>query len=317
MPRSARLSLHPYRMPSDDCLEVGTWSGGCGDDASVLPLGDRLRNWASDRTLSIRVPVKVNAALAWNQCLLDRSPEAVLAVVARLRCPSTNYSVAFASETIEEPTGGTSDISLEGSISGNLLADRVSLVVELLVMQPGPDPSSLNPQLPASRLITSEPKQLVLEGIGGQFPMRAVDFNDLTKLRDHRTRALWYLEFGNAELTDDFHGGLVRLLLNTEHPDYTLLEDEVSPAVGSILATDIASQLIHRLAAVPAGELPEEGDLPPTSVGGVAKAVARELLGDLPHQDLVNRVRRDPGLVNSLCQAHYSIRMYDDEEPDA
>lgn len=146
--------------------------------------------------------------------------------------------------------------------------------------------------------------------------MRAVDFNDLTRLGDHRTRALWHLEFGQAELTDDLHGGAVRLLLNSKHPDYRFLKDEVSDAIGSILATDIAAQFVHRLASTSPAEMPEEEELPPTSVGGVAKAVARQLFGDISHQDLVNKVRRDPGLVNSLCQAHHAIRMYDDEESD-
>ncbi len=316
MPRSARLSLHPYRLPSDDCVDVGTWFGACDGEVSVAPLGDRIGNWASDRDLRIRVPITIDAARIRDECLLHRSPGATLTLLGRLWCRATNYRVAFARESLSATAGDSIEVSLEGIIDGAQLADRVDLSVELLVMNIGDDPSSLTPQLSASRLFTSEVKQVVLEGIGGQFPMRAVDFNELTRLGEHRTRALWHLDFGQAELTDDLHGGGVRLLLNSKHPDYPLLENEVSDAVGSILATDIAAQFVHRLASIPVTEMPEQEELPPTSMGGVAKAMADRVFGDISHQDLINRVRRDPGLVNSLCQAHHAIRMYDDEETE-
>ena len=316
MPRSARLSLHPYRLPSEDCIDVGPWLGGCDGEESILPLGDRIDNWASDRDLNLRVSIRIDIDRIEQECLLTRSPGSTLSLVGRIWCKATNYRIAFAHEPIERDAGDGLEFSLQGVVDGALLADRVELSVELLVMDIGEEPSTLTPQLPTSRLFTSESKQVALEGIGGQFPMKAVDFNHLVRLRDHRIRALWYLDFAQTELTDDLHGGGVRLLLNSKHPDYSSLEDAISPAIGSILAADLASQLIHRLASTPAGEMPDEGEMSDTSIGGVAKRAAAAIFGESTHRDLINRVRRDPGLVNSLCQAHHSIRMYDEEDSD-
>ena len=313
--RRATLSFYPYRCPSPESWRCESWMIQDPERPGMFSrLDDRLENWSSSQDIAVRFKACVNTAKIWKDCMLMRSPDAKLSIVVIVRCESTNYHLCGGRAELDHDKDAQ-EVTVDTQISGRDLADRITLTTELIVSDPGTDPSSLTPQLPCSRLLETDPHTVVLEGVGGQFPVRSVDFDQQAFLGSSRKHALWHLNIATDAFDEQMLGGNIQLWLNKSHPDYKHVGGtDPLHAITTIIGADVVAQMVNALAASDSEEVNEPEAFAPGTIGQVAWGLAEELYPEINTiAQLRSRVQDYPGLTNTRAQAYMRIIMC---EPD-
>lgn len=150
--------------------------------------------------------------------------------------------------------------------------------------------------LRGSRIDSSEPFTLRLEGDSGRFPTEPVAFSELGL-----ENAPWTIITAYEELSDSFLGG-VRLLINLEHSVGQLaLDYKAASRVSGVLHSDVMRLLIANVAA--RSEDADESSYEEGSVGQVLETMCQGYLG-MSLRTAARLYRDDPVRFERILQDH-------------
>lgn len=188
--------------------------------------------------------------------------------------------------------GSMVDVSLQ--LPPGQVAGAVRLSAHLVLAYTTPQKEYRVAFLRGSRIDSSEPFTLRLEGDSGRFPTEPVNFSELGF-----GKAPWTVLTIYDELSDGFLGG-VRLLINLEHPVGRLaLDPNAASRVGGLLHADVTRLLIANVAA--RREASDEVSYEEGSVGQVLETMCQGFLG-MSLRTAVRLYRDDPARFELTIQ---------------
>jgi hypothetical protein len=195
-------------------------------------------DYASDTTVGVSVDLNEDALL--ESTGLDSVDE--LEVLAVADCLLAQQRFVGISSLRGHQRGATVDVSVR--LPPGQVAGAVRLSAHLVLGTARTKRKFRVAFLPGSRILSSEPVTLRLEGDSGRFPTEPVRFSELGL-----GNAPWTVLTMYEDLSDSFLGG-VRLLINMEHPVGRLaLDPKASSRVSGLLHADVVRLLIADLAA--------------------------------------------------------------------
>jgi hypothetical protein len=209
-------------------------------DGHRTDLSTMLTAWdyASDTTVGISVEIDEDAVLKSSG--LDSIDE--LEILAIADCLLAQQRFVGTRSLRDHQRGATVDVSVR--LPPGHVAGAVRLSAHLVLGTTKPQRKYRVAHLRGSRILSSEPTTLRLEGDSGRFPTEPVRFSELAL-----GNAPWTVLTAYEELSDSFLGG-VRLLINMEHPVGRLaLDPSAAPRVSGLLHADVLRLLIADWAA--------------------------------------------------------------------
>ena len=192
---------------------------------------------------------------------------------------------------------------ISAPMNSNNLGGKLSIKIQIFL---GQDNKASNPvlaSLKGSILWESDTYSLALEGKRDSLPVTALDFSQRPDLNN---RAGWAVHWSELDM-ESSAGNCMQLLINTAHPNYSLLKDsfsegQKSPLIASIY-WDTAFQIIER--ALNSAEFDDRDDWPPESIGMVLSRNLRTFFGD-SSVDSVREMRTErPHEYHSCIQGIY------------
>ncbi|HET9896506.1 MAG TPA: hypothetical protein VFQ44_16385 [Streptosporangiaceae bacterium] len=165
-----------------------------------------------------------------------------LEILAMADCPSAQRRFVATKSLRDFQRGSTVDVTVQ--LPPGQVANAVRLSAHLVLARSTPKRGYRVAFLRGSRIDSSEPFTLRLEGDSGRFPTEPVKFSELGL-----GNAPWTVLTTYDELSDGFLGS-VRLLVNTEHPVGKLvLDPKAASRVNGLLHADVMRLLIANVAA--------------------------------------------------------------------
>ena len=190
--------------------------------------------------------------------------------------------------------GSTADVSVQ--LPPGQVAGAVRLSAHLVLARTTPEWKYRVAFLRGSRIDSSEPFTLRLEGDSGRFPTEPLRFSELGM-----ENAPWTVLTGYDELSDRFQGS-VRLLINLEHPAGQLaLEPKAASRVSGLLHADVLRLLIANVAA--REEDSDESSHQEGSVGHVLETMCQGFLG-MSMRAATRLYRGNPTHFDSVLHDH-------------
>ena len=178
----ARATATPFRRVLHDQPQPKWYIKGQDDRLDDLPAA--LNDW--EPAASIPVAVQVDVSLDQLQ-QTGLSPNAKLRINLSWYCRTTQVRGIGTTTTVRrEPATYT----LECNTPGDLLGGEVEFRIALVLAAPGARIDHLVAQIPGS-VLWEATRKVVIEGIGGRFPMVWVDFPSAGLPE----RAAWYLDW--------------------------------------------------------------------------------------------------------------------------
>jgi hypothetical protein len=223
----------PFRVAGDDRVSL------------LFAFSPRPNNWSAfddwdaDTSVAVTAEARLDVSGILADCALERSARLACALV--WTSSGSTLRGRLASQVIPRLVEQT-DVSLEGSVEGPLLAQSVDFTF-VVHLRDAHNPSSQLAPSSAGAILWSRTQRITLEGAGGRFPIEVLRFRDA----GYPPRAPWLLDWNVASPSDPFLGG-VRLLVNRDHPACAVLTgaDRSHARVGamSLLRFDVGRQLI-------------------------------------------------------------------------
>lgn len=284
----AVLRFLPHRIADAHSVRWHRWWNEI--DGSRTELSVVLSGWdyASRTTVGISVDLDEEALLASTG--LESMDE--LEILAMADCLLAQQRFVATKPLRGHQSSSTADVSLQ--LPPGQVAGAVRLSAHLVLARTTLEREYRVAFLRGSRIDSSEPFTLRLEGDSGRFPTEPVSFSELGL-----GNAPWTVFSAYDELSDSFLGG-VRLLINLEHPVGQLaLDPKAAPRVGGLLHADVTRLLIANVAArrEDIDESPhEEG-----SVGQVLETMCHGFLG-MSLRAAVRLYRDDPARFELTIQ---------------
>lgn len=213
------------------------WQLARGDELDDLP--EHLEGWDPNVDLEVRRHVHVDGATVSEQCGLGA--DATVRLVAGWRSePARARSYPYRHPLLLPA-------NFEGTVSfvvpGDSVAASVTLVVGLVLIHPGKNPSKLAARIPGSWL-WGDQRELRLEQTRGRFPMEWTDF----AASGLPAEAPWFLDWPNQDWEAPLLGSL-RLKLNGTNAAMSRLlefaeEDPRRRLVVRSAILDVAKQMV-------------------------------------------------------------------------
>ena len=229
----AALRFLPHKIADARSVSWHRWwterDGNRTELSALLPGWD----YASHTTVGISVDLDEDALLASTG--LDSMEE--LEILAMADCLLPQQRFVAIKPLRGHQRGSTADISVQ--LPSGQVAGAVRLSAHLVLARITPKREYRVAFLRGSRIDSSEPFTLRLEGDSGRFPTEPVRFSELGL-----ANAPWTVLTAYGELSDGFLGG-VRLLINLEHPVGQLaLDPKGASRVSDLLHADVMRLLI-------------------------------------------------------------------------
>jgi hypothetical protein len=270
----ARLRLYPHRMADTDSVSWHSWWIERDGSRSVLPPVLKGWDYATEETVGISVDLNEEALL--KSTGLSSVHELEILIMA----DSATIQQRFVARQLLLGYRSGATIDTELRLPRGHIAGSVCLSAHLVLacaLQPRDDQVA---HLRGSRIHSSVPFTVRLEGTAGRFPTEVVAFSELGY-----GYAPWSIVCAYDQLSDSFMGG-IRLLINTEHPIGRLsLETTAPPWVGRMLRMELMRLLIAE--AADRVEAADKLSFEEGSIGLVLDQMCRFFLG----RSLKNAVR--------------------------
>src|SRR5579859_2446338 len=261
----AALRLLPHRVADTRSVSWHRW--WIERDGNRIELATPLGGWdyASRTTVGISVDLDEDALLASTG--LDSMDD--LEILAMADCLLAQQRFVTAMPLQEHVRGSREDVTVQ--LPPGEVAGAVRLSAHLVLAHSTPEREFGVAFLRGSRIDSSEPFTLRLEGDSGRFPTEPVKFSELGL-----GNAPWTVLTAYDELSDGFLGG-IRLLINLEHPVGQLaLDPKTASRVNGLLHADVVRLLIASVAA--RGESTDESFYDEGSVGQVLETMCQSFL---------------------------------------
>lgn len=285
----------PYLTPPAEYIDIGEWYLLNDEDVDVL--GELLPNW--DPALNIRAAVEVKLDLEgiYQSCRLGQ--DAVLRLAAIWESPGT----------VLKGRGDSTDLQLYQSpeqmqltmeVEGIKLAQKLNLIVNLILLHPGSNPQALAPRNIGS-ILAQKSQSVLLEGEGARFPTEVIDFKDTHYPSD----AGWALYWDPDNLEQTISGE-VRLFINARHERIVRAVSKNLPedyGIRESVRFDLARTLIYgALANMEFVEAPDS--FKPGTVGAAVRNMLRLYFPETPFSQLRTNSQQpqsfDPKLQDRL-----------------
>ena len=286
----AALRFLPHRIAAASSVSWRPW--WTEHDGNRTELSALLAGWdyASHTTVGISVDVDEEALLASTG--LDSMDE--LEILAMADCRLAQQRFVATKPLREHQRGTTAEVSIQ--LPPGQVAGGVRLSAHLVLSRTTPRQEYRIAFLRGSRIDSSEPFTLRLEGDSGRFPTEPVRFSELGL-----GKAPWTVFTAYDELSDGFLGG-IRLLINLEHPAGQLALDPKSASrVSGLLHADVMRLLIANVAA--RAEDTDESSYEEGSVGQVVETMCQGFLG-MSLRAAARLCRDDPVRFELALQDH-------------
>ena len=286
----AGVRFLPHR--SADTRSVSWYDWWTEHDGDRTVLNTMLANWdyASHTTVGISVDIDEEALLASTG--LDSIDD--IEILAMADCLPTRQRFAATKPLLGHQHGSTADVLVQ--LPPGQVAGAVRLSAHLVLARTTSEREFRVAFLRGSRIDSSEPFTLKLEGDSGRFPTEPVAFSELWL-----ENAPWTILTAYDELSESFLGG-VRLLINLEHPVGRLaLDPKTSSRVSGILHFDVMRLLIANVATQ--SENAEESSYEEGSVGQVLETMCQGYLG-MSLRTAARTYRDDPVRFERVLHGH-------------
>jgi len=201
----ARTSSPPFRRVGAAAPRCEWFLARPDGEFGDLPLS--LNDW--DPAASITAAVRVEADLEGIEARTGVAADADLRLSLSWYCRTTQ--VRGSGETLSVGRDASDGLTLTCTARGDQLGGAVEFRVALVLASAGSPSSSLAATIPGSVLWEASQK-VIIEGIGGRFPMVWIDF----KASGLPDRSAWYLDWDPHALDEDVLRG-ARLHLNRSH----------------------------------------------------------------------------------------------------
>jgi len=267
----------------------GWWTERDGDRVELAAL---LAGWdyGSHTTVGISVDLDEEALIASTG--LDSIDD--LEILAMADCLLTRRRFVAIKPLLGHQRGSTTDVLVQ--LPPGQVAGAVRLSTHLVLASTTSEREYRVAFLRGSRIDSSEPFTLRLEGDSGRFPTEPVAFSELGL-----ENAPWTILTAYDELSDSFLGG-VRLLINLEHPVGRLaLDPKASSRVSGILHFDVMRLLIANAATQ--SEDADEPSCEEGSVGQVLETMCQGYLG-MSLRTAARTYRDDPVRFERVLHGH-------------
>jgi hypothetical protein len=205
-------------------------------DAERRPLGSLLEGWDYDQAIRIGTSPQIDLDELMNSTGLDDPSQ--VDVVVTVDCSSTSRRFVSRLPVCGYLSGSDHFIDVEIPQGAVALELKMTCHLALMVNRP---PTGNSATLEGSRLAESATTRLVLEGEAGRFPTEAMSFTEL-----RWEPAAWSVRIDMDDMNEAFPG-VVRLVLNTDHPVGAALasmEPKTYGALASILRIDIVRSIL-------------------------------------------------------------------------
>jgi len=289
----AALRLLPHRIADARSVSWHRW--WTERDGSRTELSTLLAGWdyASRTTVGISVDLDEDALLASTG--LDSMDD--LEILAMADCLLAQQRFVATKPLREHQRGSTADVTVQ--LPPGQVAGAVRLSAHLVLARSKPEREYGVAFLQGSRIDSSEPFTVRLEGDSGRFPTEPIRFSELGL-----GNGPWTVLSVYDELSDGFLGG-VRLLINLEHPvGQLVLEPKSASRVSGLLHADVIRLLITNVAT--RGEDINESSHEDGSVGQVLETMCQGILG-MSLRTATRLYREDP--------AHFDLILHDHLDP--
>ena len=286
----AALRLLPHRIADARSVSWHRW--WTERDGNRIELSALLAGWdyASRTTVGISVDLDEDALLASTG--LDSMDD--LEILAMADCLLAQQRFVATKPLREHQRGSTADVTVQ--LPPGQVAGAVRLSAHLVLARSTPEREYGVAFLRGSRIDSSEPFTLRLEGDSGRFPTEPVQFSELGL-----GNAPWTVLTAYDELSDGFLGG-IRLLINLEHPVGQLaLDPKAASRVSGLLHADVMRLLIANVAA--RGESTDESSYDEGSVGQVLETMCQGILS-MSLRTATRLYREDPARFDLVLHDH-------------
>jgi hypothetical protein len=261
----ASLRLLPHNPANAQSVSWHRW--WTARDGDRTELSALLAGWdyASQTTVGISVDLDEDALL--ESTGLDTIDD--LEILAMADCLLAQQRFVAIKSLREYPRGSTADVTIQ--LPPGQVAGAVRLSAHLVLARTTPQREYGVAFLRGSRIDSSEPFMLRLEGESGRFPTEPVKFSELGL-----GNAPWTVLTAYDELSDSFLGG-IRLLVNLEDPvGQLVLDPKTASRVNGLLHADVMRLLIADVAT--RGEVKDKSSYEEGSVGQVMETMCQTFL---------------------------------------
>lgn len=286
----ATLRFLPHRIADARSVSWHRW--WTESDGNRTELSTPLAGWdyASHTTVGISVDLDEEALL--ESTGLDSMDE--LEILAMADCQLAQQRFVTTKPLRGRQGGSTADVSVQ--LPPGQVAGAVRLSAHLVLSRTTPQQEYRIAFLRGSRIDSSEPFTLRLEGDSGRFPTEPVRFSELGL-----GHAPWTVLTDYDELSDGFLGG-VRLLINLEHPVGQLaLNLKAASRVSGLLHADVLRLLTANVAV--RGDDTDESSYEEGSVGQVLETMCQNFLG-MSLRAAIRLYRDDPVRFELVMHDH-------------
>jgi hypothetical protein len=259
------LRLLPHRAAAARSVSWHRW--WTEHDGDRIELSVLLAGWdyARQTTVGISVDLDEDALLASTGLNSINDLE----ILAMADCLLAQQRFVATKPLREHPRGSTADVTIQ--LPPGQVAGAVRLSAHLVLARTTPQREYGIAFLRGSRIDSSEPFTLRLEGDSGRFPTEPVKFSELGL-----GKGPWTILTAYDELSDGFLGG-IRLLVNLENSAGQLvLDPKTAPRVNGLLHADVMRLLVADLAT--RGEFKDEFSYEEGSVGQVLETMCQNFL---------------------------------------
>lgn len=293
-----RVQRRPYLTPQPDRILVEQWMQQIGEH--IVPLHQRLPSWDAGTDIHIRSEVFVNVEGIYQDCRLER--DARLRLVLLWQSSGTKLRGSGGKVDFSH-TRSSGTVALKAHIDGKLLADKLSLFIKLLFIDPGSTQHRLVPHTPGSILLESPSYKVQIEGDGARFPIEVIDFS--TTHFPHN--AGWFLSWEPEDLDQPLLGD-VRLYINSRHPQIASAISDLQPETEGIreaVRLDLAQTLIRGALANEAF-VQNPDRYAPGTIGAAVRAMIR-LYFEGYQLDSIRTLVHSPHLFSAYLQEKIKI----------
>jgi hypothetical protein len=286
----AALRLLPHRIAAARSVTWNRWWTEHDGDRIELPALLPGWDYASRTTVGISVDLDEDALLASTG--LGSMDD--LEILALADCLLAQQRFVGIKPLREHQPGSTAEVTVP--LPPGQVAGAVRLSAHLVLARSAPEGEYGIAFLRGSRIDSSEPFTLRLEGDSGRFPTEPIRFSELGL-----GNAPWTVITAYEDLSDGFLGG-IRLLVNLEHPVGKLALDlKAAPRVSGLLHADVIRLLVANAAT--RGESTSESFYEEGSVGQVLDTMCQGFLS-MSLRSAARLYREDPVRFDLVLQDH-------------
>lgn len=230
----SRQRIYPHRTAAEGSVEFGSWWYRRGGELIALP--ELLEDWDYATEVEVGIDLTLNEELLLASTGLDGLED--FAVALLVDCPEAQERVTARVGLLDEQ--GKHRASLSLVIPPRKLAGTAYLSAHLVLADDLASKKVGRASRKSSRLASSDPHRLILEGNAARFPVEAASFASTG-----RPPVPWLLHIASSDIRASFLGN-VRLFVNTDHPAGAMLLDTERV---SVIQPFVFSEVIRLLVA--------------------------------------------------------------------